>query len=189
MGVITKEEWQKECQEYEFNYHEKQGINWCSNDNLFNEYWENIKSWIGKENIKGNVLDIGCGPRPPFEGFYIEPLAEKYQQITKKSWWSNRQGFSCPAEEFVNRLPSMDLVVCWNCLDHTFDWKNILENVLKYLKDDGLFILATDIRPPAKGHPGFNKGEWWQFISAKFRILEMNIGFSERDLCLKLKKK
>ena len=186
MGESIKENWKIQSQPYELEYHKTKGINWCSSNDKFNEYWNNIKNWIGE--VKGDVLDIGCGPRPPFEGYYIEPLANKYKEITPKDWWNNRQGYSMPAEDYTDRLFNMDYVICWNVLDHTYNWKNILENVKKYLKSEGKFILATDLRAPALGHPGFDNDEFFKYIKDNFEIIKEERNFSERGVCFILKK-
>ena len=73
---------------------------------------------------------------------------------------------------------------CWNVLDHTYDWRKILDNVVKYLKPDGQFILATDHKVPHLGHPSFKREEFFEEINKRFDIKKQVEDFSERQVCL-----
>lgn len=182
-----KEEWQKVHQPYELTYHRDQGVNWCSDEKQFQDFWNEIKNWI---KPKGIILDIGCGPRPPFQGFAIEPLADEYRKITPPEWWENVIYSNQPAEEFIKEFKDkFNRVIIWNCLDHTYNWRQILDNAVKYVKKTGRVIIATDHREPHIGHPGFKKEELLEEINKRFEIVEQKENFKERQLCLILKLK
>jgi hypothetical protein len=177
-----RNEWENEHQPYELNYHKNYGIAWCSDNNRFLKFWGEIKDFIEPE---GKILDIGCGPRPPFRSTCIEPLGEDYRQLTDKSWWAFRKLYAQPAEEFIPELEKkFDTVICWNALDHTYDWKKIVENMKRYSK--GKIVIGVDFKPPGVGHPGCDIAEFWELMKG-FEILKRKDNFSERDVCLVIK--
>lgn len=187
----TLDDWKNVHQPFELDYHATKGIAWCSDESRFHSYWAHILEFAG---ISGDeiALDIGCGPRPPLQDHVrhltvIEPLAEEYQALTPPEWWEGIDVHSTPAEKKL-KLGTFDLVLCWNCLDHTHDWKGILKNVHTYLKDDGVFILATDTKPPCIGHPSFPYEELLAEIGKYFRTEKEVHNFSERDHAFVLRK-
>ncbi len=184
-----KQEWDKTHQPYELKYHQMTGIDWCKNDEQFEGFWSEIRRFI---KAKGNILDIGCGPRPPFKGTIIEPLAKKYMEFAPAIWWDGITPYAQPAEEFAPELEGkFDTVICWNCIDHTFNYKSILDNVVRYMKDDAIFALATDLKAPNihVGHPSFPKEEFFAEVEKRFEIIERKDNFQEREVCFILKKK
>jgi len=184
----THEDWVNIHQPFELSYHRDEGINWCSNDDQFYSFWGGIKEFVKPE---GETLDIGCGPRPPFEGAtVIEPLADEYQKITPPEWWEGRKIYSQAAETVIPELNgTFDTVICWNCLDHTPGWKLVLMNIADYLKDGGKFVLGVDHKEPSIGHPSFTRKELFQELNKYFILKEQRINFQERDVALVLCKK
>jgi SAM-dependent methyltransferase len=170
------------------DYHLKQGIEWCKDDARFNAWWGEIAEWIDPVTLGHPLLDIGCGPRPPFAGTVIEPLAKEYSRLVPPAWWSAVTPCPVPAETLV---PLFDryfrMVLCWNCLDHTYDWRAILDNVVRYLAPGGRFALATDFREPSIGHPGYPRVEFLTEIQERFEVVKTREHFKERDLCMVLK--
>jgi hypothetical protein len=137
----------------------------------FEESWAEVKAFI---NPQGLVLDIGCGPRPPFAPcFVIEPLAVEYRSITPTEWWHDVVVRAHPAEYLAGDLMfSVNTIICWNCLDHTIGWKKILDNMLVYGTRDARYAVATDFYAPFVGHPGFDRDEFMSEIKKRFKIIE-----------------
>ena len=77
----------------------------------------------------------------------VEPLAEEYLD---KITWCELKGadgvYPVSAEQRVNDLEgTADLVVCINVLDHTWNPGVFVENVEKYLREGGQFLLSVDL--------------------------------------------
>jgi len=146
--------------------------------------WRPIKEFI---QPCGLILDIGCGPRPPFAPcIAIEPLAERYQRLASVSprWWDDVTVYAQPAERFIEGLwGAADTVVCWNCLDHAVGWRDILCNMRLYGKPTARFAIATDFHEPFIGHPGFPRDEFMVEVTKQFTILDRREPFGH-DLAL-----
>lgn len=174
-------EWMERHQPYELDYHRTIGMEFNRTRHL--DYWRKIADWIGVKDY-GRTLDIGCGSRPPFKEYaqdltVIEPLAEKYIEIGEKEWWKGIKVYASPAEEYLD-IGKFDTVICWNCLDHTSDWRKVLENINRYAK--GKIIIAVDFKKPTLGHPGINKKQFIEWIKTK-KVIKSE-PFSERDSAL-----
>lgn len=186
--------WREKAQPYELNYWKKQGINQYKNNDTFLAWWNPVLDWIGRENIKGRMLDIGCGVKSPLkEGYIIEPLVEEYKEIGNPEWWRNHLTYSIPVEEYIPGLPEMDFILYWNALDHGYDFRQSLQNVKRYLKTDGVLALSTDCRtePWGNGHPilGITKEDFIKEIEKDFTIIKREDNIFDRQICLILKKK
>lgn len=189
-------DWVKIHQPFELNYHTTAGRRFHEDDHIFSHYWEEVMEWAQLPEVE-NGLDVGCGPRSVLgwsalcqHTYAIEPLSDAYKQFTRPEWWHNVTLYAQPAEKLVPELvDTMDIVWCWNVLDHTYDAFQILYNLAKYLKRTGVFVLATDIRPPSVGHPGFSKDAFYEMLLKHFTIQRERADFSERDICLILNKK
>lgn len=176
---FKREKWSKVSQPFEINWHRTQE-DWRADE----------KAWAGcKENLaKGNpklievvdrdqdVLDIGCGPRTMLEFFpkckrtLIEPLGEEYKKLHK--FLNGDPMYSVPAEQFIPELENkFSFVWCHNVLDHCYDWKRVLENMFRYLKDKGMFYIATDAGfPPNDGHPGIESTQVFMKELSRYKI-------------------
>lgn len=145
-----------------------------------------------KENDE--VLDIGSGPRPVLKrGRVVEPLANEYSLIANKEWWKGITIENRPAENFIPEIENkFDFILCWNAIDHSYEPLKILENIKRYLKNDGVLVLATDCKTKdwPDDHPilGISKEEFIKEVQKDFIILKKQEDFSERDVCLILKK-
>jgi len=190
-----KEYWQKFYQEYEVIYWQRMGIEWCADEEQFENHWNSIKSWIGE--LDGEVLDIGCGARPPFDAICIEPLADEYKKIAPEEWWKGKEVYVQPAEDFIDKFEAkFDYVISWNSLDHAYDWRKVLDNMKRYVKKDGTIIISTDCRFGEEKsykveHPqlGLSIEEFVNFIQNDFMIMKMERKNVDRDLSLILKVK
>ena len=124
----------------------------------FTDFWNEVKAFI---EPSGEVVDIGSGPRPPFAPCaVIEPLALEFYKFTPWEWWKGVEVFPHPAELLLDEcVGRFDTVICWNCLDHTADWRRILDNMVAYGRPSARFAIATDFHPPFLGHPGYGRDE------------------------------
>ena len=163
----TWDAWHDTHQIYELNWwaeHLPQGH--CA-DPGWTSQWDEIKAFIEPH---GRIIDIGCGPRPPFRpGTVIEPLALEYQKITPAEWWASVIVYAQPAEQLVPNLVG-DTIVCWNALDHAIGWREILDNMVRYGSSTARFAIATDFWEPFEGHPGYPRAEFMAEINKRFII-------------------
>lgn len=138
----------------------------------FTEMWDEYKAFI---RPRGHVVDVGCGPRPPFAPHctVIEPLADDYRRLpsVRPEWWRGVTIHARPAENRVLDLQG-DTIVCWNALDHAIGWRAILDNMLAYGAPGARFAISTDFWPPFDGHPGFDRGDFEREIVQRFNVLE-----------------
>jgi hypothetical protein len=152
-------------------------------------HWDAIREFINPESV---IIDIGCGPRPPFAPcIAIDPLADEYRKLdsVKPEWWHGVIAVAMPAETELFQLHGKArTVVCWNCLDHTIGWKSILDNMLSYGSKDARFAIATDFYPPFDGHPGYEREEFEAEIDKRFVITQQREPF-DRQLALVMRAK
>lgn len=190
----TWDDWRTIHQPFELAYHRDYGINWCRDEAQYWNFWDGILEFV-KVPTKGTLIDIGCGPRPPFHKFVethdvhvVDPLLDEYLKLTPFEWWKDLTVYSQPGEENIPGLKA-DLVMSWNCLDHTIGWRDIIWNAYTYLKPNGIFVCATDFQPPHVGHPGFEQEAFENYLTEFFEILDTREGFYERAKAYRLKKK
>jgi hypothetical protein len=125
----------------------------------FTDKWKEIKQFI---KPRGRILDIGCGPRPPFAPSctVIEPLAHEYRHLLPHAYWNGVSIYNKPAEHHLPDLNGkFDTIVCWNALDHAVGWRAILLNIRCYAAPAARIAIATDFFPPFMGHPGYESTE------------------------------
>jgi hypothetical protein len=186
----TWDAWHTQHQPYELEWWRRHLANGHSRDDAeFKRIWDEVREFIQPH---GFVIDIGCGPRPPFAPcVVIEPLANEYLDLdsVKAEWWENVFVFSQPAEIKLFRLMGeADTVICWNCIDHAIGWRNILDNMRAYARPDATIAVATDFFEPFLGHPGFPRDEFMAEIEQHFEIVEKREPFG-RQLALRMKVK
>jgi hypothetical protein len=154
-------------------------------DEKFRRTWDRVRDFIKPH---GRIIDIGCGPRPPFAPCtIIDTLAFEYQKITPAHWWHGVDVHALPAEERIVGL-SANTIICWNMLDHSIGWKQILCNMHVYAAKDATIAVATDFWEPFLGHPGFPRAEFMAEIERLFEVVEARENF-DRQLALLLKVK
>jgi SAM-dependent methyltransferase len=191
MGSPLKNDWESISQPFELHYWKVKGIKDYSDEEFFKKWWKDIFDWVGE--IKGEVLDIGSGVRPPLKrGYVIEPLGLEYKKIAKPEWWSDIKLYSQPAENFIPELENkIDFILCWNSIDHGYDWIKVVDNIWKYLRNGGIVALATDCKIERLGdHPilGVSKEQFLEIIMERFNIIKRSDDFAERDIAILLKK-
>jgi len=178
--------WHKTHQPFELDWWKKALAGGHSvNDDDFANAWQPVRDFI---QPSGKVIDIGCGPRPPFlPCIAIEPLAAEYQKMVPAKWWEGVEVYAQPAEKRIEGLAA-DTVICWNCIDHTVGWRDILDNMVAYGYDNTHYGLATDFFPPFVGHPGFERKEFMSEVEKRFEIIDRREPFG-RELGLLMKKR
>jgi len=146
--------------------------------------WQAIREFI---DARGAILDIGCGPKPMFfPSTVIDPLVDEYRKFTPREWWDGILAYAQPAENHIDG--KFDTIVCWNTLDHTIGWREILVNIASYAQPWSRIAIATDFHPPFPGHPGFERWEFQEEIDRMFEVIDRREPLG-RQLALKLRKK
>lgn len=175
----TWDAWREIHQPFEIDWWKQRLPGHCA-DPGFSMQWQKVRDWIEPH---GDILDIGCGPRPPFPPCtVIEPLAEEYRKITPNEWWESVSIYSQPAEHLVFGLKA-DTIICWNCIDHTIGWRRILDNMLIYGRPNARFAIATDFQKPFIGHPGFQYRDFMNQINERFIVCKQREPFG-REIAL-----
>jgi 2-polyprenyl-3-methyl-5-hydroxy-6-metoxy-1,4-benzoquinol methylase len=203
--MTNREEWKNEHQEFEFNYHAADNYRW--HDEQFVPEWrENFGNFIGVApdhfSDADILIDVGSGSRSALASYFtrgrivnLDPLASRYLEIPEvaQHWTPElRSNFlSQPAEGMVQAFRrKCSLVVCWNVLDHVYNWRAVLANVLSYAAPGGIVALCSDTKSHGVGHPGIDDpGEMFQTIAdrTEIRRLELNYGKTVvRDFAAKL---
>mgnify|MGYP003706022543 CR=1 FL=1 len=148
------EDWKNKSQIGELDFHmSEDSISWRHSKDfrehsqrLFENFELYASDWEGK-----TVLDLGAGSMLRTKYFNksnliaIEPLGEQFVKNISGTDLNNCTLYSVPAEQFIEELDSkIDLLVSINVLDHCYEFKTIINNIYKYLKDDGLGFLSFD---------------------------------------------
>lgn len=138
-------------------------------DGQFLPFVKEIRDWI---EPTGHVLDIGCGPRPFFPPCTaIDPLAGEYLRMTPPEWWAEVTVHSQAAEVAIPGLKA-DTIICWNALDHTIGWREILDRMVEYANPGARIALSTDFWPPFDGHPGYERDEFMSEMDKRFSVVK-----------------
>lgn len=111
------------------------------------------------EGFAGNVLEVGCGPIGFFEltqgvkATAIDSLMGAYAREISYSTLGERGNATYLDKGLQEIQSTFDFVVCSNVLDHTADWMEFLEELVKRVGPEGQLILMTDTRgKPMLGH-------------------------------------
>lgn len=181
----TWQAWHKIHQPFELRWWDDALKKGHCNDPHFTLFWDEVKEFIKPE---GSVIDIGCGPRPPFAPCtVIDTLADKYKALTPREWWKDVKVYTKPAEQQIKGL-SGDTIICWNCIDHTIGWRDILDSMKAYGNPGAKFAIATDFHKPFIGHPGFDYTDFMAEIDRRFEVIKRREPFG-RMLALVMKAK
>jgi len=200
--MSDRAEWERVHQPYELRFHQGQNYRW--GDKYEIEWTETLNEFmeLERDDFKdGVMLDIGCGSRPCLDWFdggeqySLDPLLDKYLTIPQiQKYWENKDKehmLSQPAEELVEKLVGKcDLVLCCNTIDHAYDWKKILDNMLLYCKEGATVCFNTDLTSHGMGHPGVtNHAEFYKFFIDNFHIIKSEPGRLNREACYSLIKR
>jgi len=177
----TWDAWHLTHQPFELQWWKDHLANGHSLDDAeFLKVWSEVREFIKPYGV---VLDIGCGPRPPFAPcIAIEPLALEYRKLVPPEWWYGVEVHAHPAEFLIDKLHA-NTVICWNCIDHTIGWCAILDNMLAYGDKRTRYALATDFWEPFVGHPGFERQQFMAEVEKRFEIIDKREPFG-RELAL-----
>lgn len=198
-----KKEWSSIHQQFELRYHGRRNYRWDDAsffgqwDLVFDHFLGLTRSSFDREET---MLDIGCGSRPAFDWFnnssatkyYLDPLLRSFRSIPSMSHhWQDkptRNLLDIPAEEYVNELKARcDFILCWNVLDHAYDWETILRNIVGYARKGALVCIGTDFMSHGIGHPGIdNKKRFYDVVNTYFEVAKEASNYVNRDVALKL---
>ena len=201
---VTKyDRWKEIHQPYELSYHRHGNFRW--RDNEWQDQWNKVLSDFMELNsdsfqLADVLVDVGCGSRPCFDWFshgekhYIDPLLDSFVTIPKMApYWSGKHNLHAkPAEELVPSLVDRCVYThCWNVLDHTYDWRQVIKNMILYTKSGGLCLIGTDLgTKESKGHPGIDDpSAFFRLVNDNFHVVKKTSGFVHRQVALKLIKK
>lgn len=180
--------WEKQAQAGELDFHK---VNTWRNSPEFMIDTALLLDGFGftpSDYIDRTILDLGAGSKLRSKYFkesriiVLEPLANKF--IKEIDWCdldTAKVVYSIPAEQLVEELiNTIDFAMSINVLDHCFDFGNIIKNLHKYLKKDGLAFLSFDSHlVPDDMHPLILTAPICQEIFQKngFVIKKMSKGF------------
>lgn len=139
---------------------------WHRNGRLTNPFRvsKNVQNFnITPDNVRGEIIDIGCGPAPASLSLVhisavhvIDPLLDAYRKIQPFGWGHFASAISSGAESIPMADESVDLAYCRNALDHVLDAALVLEEIKRILKPQCLLLLNCDLRTTPNGdnpHP------------------------------------
>ncbi|HNR42666.1 MAG TPA: class I SAM-dependent methyltransferase [Bacteroidales bacterium] len=137
---------------------------------------------------KGSILDIGCGT-----GYFAAKMKANGWNSTgiepdcKAREFGTRQfGLSILEPEKISSLPgeSCDVITMWHSLEHSHDPFNYMQEILRLLKPEGLFISAL---PNCGSYDAMHFGDsWaaydvprhlWHFTPETFELFAAKTGF------------
>lgn len=195
-------EWTRTHQPFELRFHQGENYRW--KDSTFYGQWDEVfgrfmgltRDCFTADQV---LLDVGCGSRPvldwftaPCEKHFLDPLLSEYRQIEKmRPHWQDKPEatlHSQPAEvPCVELFGKCDFVNCWNVLDHTYDWRKILDNIRDYAKPGALVCIGTDFQSHGDGHPGIEDRRYFDdFIAEHFQVVKTATNYVYREIALKL---
>jgi 2-polyprenyl-3-methyl-5-hydroxy-6-metoxy-1,4-benzoquinol methylase len=173
---IDPKEW-ADSQNAELDFHKDN--NWRADHESFTKsnisFFENVIGYNNTDYAGKNILDLGAGSKLRAKFFkdanihVIEPLANKF--MNEIEWCDLNDAvnvYSVPAEELVTDIiGKMDMVMSINVIDHCYNFTDILDNIHKYMSDDGIALLSFDMHAKVdKMHPIILTDE---FASQKFK--------------------
>jgi len=151
--IADKKEWKK-AQELERQYWNNQYHSWLKRPKFFEAtgyYIKLFKRWLQHE--KKVAIEIGCGPKgilPHVKAqkkIGIDPLMNEYIASGYKMLPEYETIYITGVGEAIPlRNQCADVVYCINVLDHAINPEALIKQIYSILKEQGLFILCTDLR-------------------------------------------
>jgi len=104
---------------------------------------------LASENLKGKLLDVGCGEQP-YRAYF--PNVEKY---TGCDFDATRGpvDFACPADKIPMPDESFDSLLCTEVLEHVPDPSATLVEFHRILRAEGMVLLTTPMYWPSHEAP------------------------------------
>jgi ubiquinone/menaquinone biosynthesis C-methylase UbiE len=111
---------------------------------------------LTKEDYRGkSVLDIGCGPRGSLEWadmasrrVGLDPLADEYLKLGADK--HAMEYVASGSEHMPFETGAFDIVCSFNSLDHVADLDQVIREIIRVVKPNGLFLLITDVNHDPK---------------------------------------
>ena len=113
----------------------------------------------------GRILDVGSGPisyfecHPQTKVIAIDPNINEYNQANSNIFKIGKINNVEYISGYVSNIPypppeKYDLIWCTNVLDHTKDFRQILEHFSRLISNSGVCMVQTDCRSPGNISPG-----------------------------------
>lgn len=105
-----------------------------------NQLNQNIKYF--SKNLKGNLLDIGCGSKPYEDLFKVK----KYVGLdidSKTSRDKKKADFFYKGKKFPLKSACFDSVICSEVIEHVFDPDYFLKETNRVLKKNGRLLISA----------------------------------------------
>ncbi len=204
-ATARRKRWELEDQPFELKFHQGENYRW-DDSRFFGQWDELFGSFLGfrrdQFSRQQTILDVGCGSRPVFDWFdegcqkfFLDPLLAHYCEIEQmRAYWQEKPAatlLSQAAEQFHEPLAAAcDFVNCWNVLDHTYDWRQILDNIRRYAKPGGDVLIGTDFESHGLGHPGIeDPAYFFAQVEEHFETIARLNDYVHREVALHLRKR
>lgn len=132
------------AQEKEFSFFMKVDIDTLNN--LQKEYIKINQNILTPLNQKHVALDLCCGPLTILNNFpnfkkriALDSLLERY--VSKFGKINNLSYIAAKAEQLPFKDKSFDTIFCLNALDHTENWRKVVQEMLRILCNTGMVYL------------------------------------------------
>lgn len=117
---------------------------------LLSSYLHSIRINKVKPYIKGDVLDLGCGPathlniaRDQIKTYYGIDYDEKLITKDKKMYPDAKFFVKDLDEDKLNLDKKFDAILMVALIEHIFNQKFFFREVIKYLKPNGIIVITT----------------------------------------------
>lgn len=117
---------------------------------LLSKYIENTRIKMVEGYIHGNVLDLGCGPakiyslfKTRIDNYYGIEYTENYVQSLKKNYPEVKFFIKDLDEDALEFELKFDCVLLIALIEHIFNQKHLMKEILKCLRPDGKIIITT----------------------------------------------
>lgn len=167
----------KKVQQAELKWWQKKGLSQGTKHySLYHEIFE-----FGNYDFSDSIfIDVGGGMFPIHSGFkcrrkiLVDPLIEEYMKI-KGFVPSSEIEYYTNFEQIRQKKEFADVISCFNTLDHALDPTEVVKDIYKHLKMNGLFFVYSHIGNPMPGphHPHcLYREDYLSMIDEKFSIIE-----------------
>lgn len=124
-----------------------------------------------KMNVKGNLLDIGCGNKPYLE--IIKPLIDSYIGCDIIQSSNNCVDILCNANQIPLETGTFDTIISTQTIEHVEDHQGLVNEAYRLLKKGGRFILSGPMYWPLHEEPH----DFFRFTKHGFAHILHKAGF------------